>query len=358
MSKRALPIVLLVLLLVAAGALLVWRSLEDSVNRPGPHAETVRIHVRPGEGLRTVLGGVARQGALHDARAVELWLRLRGRNPKVRAGTYDLPAGSSALEILARLERGEVVLESLTIVEGVTFRDFRRALEAHPRVRTTLRERTDAEIMTALGRPGLHPEGWFFPDTYRFADGTTDLEILRLASRQMERELAAAWEARRPDLPIHSPYEALILASIVEKETALPAERPLVAGVYTTRLRRGMRLQSDPTVIYGIGESYDGDIRGRDLRTDTPYNTYVRNGLPPTPIALPGRDALRAVAAPRETGAIFFVATGLPDGSHFFSATYEEHRQGVTRMLERQRARDREARRAGAGAAGATGARP
>lgn len=346
---RVSRIVMLVALLVAgAGALLLWRSLEGAVSRPGPHAETVRIHVRPGEGLRTVLATLAQRGALGDARAVELWLRLRARSPKVRAGTYDIPARATALEILARLERGDVVLESLTVVEGATFGDFRRALEAHPRVKATLRGRADAEVMAALGRPGLHPEGRFFPDTYRFADGTTDLEILQLAGRQMERELAAAWDARRPDLPIRTAYEALILASIVEKETALPSERPLVAGVYTTRLRRGMRLQSDPTVIYGIGASYDGDIRSRDLQTDTPYNTYLRAGLPPTPIALPGRDALRAVAAPRETGAIFFVATGLPDGSHFFSSTYEEHRQGVARMLERQRARDREAKR-GAG---------
>lgn len=200
--------------------------------------------------------------------------------------------------------------------------------------------------MSALGRAGLHPEGRFFPDTYRFADGTTDIEILQLAYRQMSGELEAAWTARQADLPVTTAYEALILASIVEKETALPAERPMVAGVYTTRLRKGMRLQSDPTVIYGIGASYDGDIRTRDLQADTPYNTYVRAGLPPTPIALPGRGALLAATAPRETGAVFFVATGNPDGSHFFSSTYEEHRQGVARMLERQRAREREARSA------------
>jgi UPF0755 protein len=347
---RPLRLALVVLACLALlGAGLAWRALESAGQATGPHAGVVRVHVRPGEGLRSVLATLAQRGALGDARLVELWLRLHGRNPRVRAGTYDIPPRASASQILAQLEKGDVVLESLTVVEGATFRDFRRALEAHVRVKSTLRGRSDAEVMAALGRGGEHPEGRFFPDTYRFADGTTDREILQLAYRQMAAELESAWAARRPDLPVKTPYEALTLASIVEKETALPAERPLVAGVYSTRLRKRMRLQSDPTVIYGIGESYDGDIRSRDLQADTPYNTYTRAGLPPTPIALPGRESLRAVVAPRETGAIFFVATGEPDGSHFFSATYEEHQQGVARMLQRQRARQ-------GGATGAGGA--
>jgi UPF0755 protein len=328
-----------VVLIVVVGAGLAWRSLEGAAQQAGPHAGTVRVYVRPGEGLRSVLATLAQRGALRDARRVEIWLRLHGRHPRVRAGTYDIPPRASASEILAQIEKGSVVLEALTVVEGTTFREFRRALESHARVRSTLRDRSDAQVMAMLGHDGEHPDGRFFPDTYRFADGTTDLEILQLAYRQMAAELHAAWDARRGDLPISTPYEALILASIVEKETALPAERPLVAGVYTTRLRKRMRLQSDPTVIYGIGERYDGDIRSRDLQADTPYNTYVRAGLPPTPIALPGRDSLRAVTAPRETGAVFFVATGEPDGSHFFSSTYEQHQQGVARMLQRQRAR-------------------
>jgi UPF0755 protein len=336
---RPLRIALIVVALVTlVGAGLLWRALEGAGEAPGPHAEAVRVHVRPGEGLRTVLANLARRGALGDARLVELWLRLHGRNPRVRAGTYDIPPRASASQILAQLEKGDVVLESLTVVEGATFREFRRALESHRRVKSTLRGRSDSEVMAELGHGGEHPEGRFFPDTYRFADGTTDREILQLAYRQMAAELEAAWAARQQDLPVGTPYEALILASIVEKETALPAERPKVSGVYTTRLRQRMRLQSDPTVIYGIGESYDGDIRTRDLQADTPYNTYTRSGLPPTPIALPGRESLRAVTAPLETGAIFFVATGDPDGSHFFSATYEEHQKAVARMLQRQRA--------------------
>jgi UPF0755 protein len=332
-------LVLVVALLAGVAAVLSWRALEGASQAPGPHSAVVRVHVRPGEGLRTVLGNLAQRGALGDARLVELWLRLHGRNPRVRAGTYDIPPRASASQILAQLEKGDVVLESLTVVEGATFREFRRGLESHPKVKSTLRGRSDAEVMAVLGHAGEHPEGRFFPDTYRFSDGSTDREILQLAYRQMASELEAAWGARQPGLPIATPYEALILASIVEKETALPTERPTVAGVYTTRLRRRMRLQSDPTVIYGIGESYDGDIRSRDLQTDTPYNTYTRAGLPPTPIALPGRESLRAVTAPRETGAIFFVATGEPDGSHFFSSTYEEHQKAVARMLQRQRAK-------------------
>ena len=286
-------VVVVVVLLAVASGLLLWRGVEDAAAAPGPHQATVRVHVRPGEGLRSVLATLAQRGALADARRVEIWLRLHGRNPKVRAGTYDIPPRASALEVLARLERGEVVLESLTIVEGATFGDFRRALEAHPRVRHTLRGKSDDEVMSALGRTGLHPEGRFFPDTYRFADGTTDAEILQLAYRQMSGELEAAWAARQADLPVKTAYEALILASIVEKETALPTERPMVAGVYTTRLRKGMRLQSDPTVIYGIGATYDGDIRSRDLQADTPYNTYDRAGLPTTPIAMQERVAQR-----------------------------------------------------------------
>jgi len=357
---RPLRLALVALLVLAfVGTAVAWRAVESAGQAAGPHAGPVRVHVRPGEGLRTVLATLARRGALGDARLVELWLRLHGRSPKVRAGTYDILPRASASQILAQLENGDVVLESLTVVEGATFLEFRRALESHPRVKATLRGRSDAEVMAALDHPGEHPEGRFFPDTFRFSDGTSDREILQLAYRQMASELQAAWAARRADLPITTPYEALILASIVEKETALPAERPMVAGVYTTRLRKRMRLQSDPTVIYGIGEGYDGDIRSRDLQADTPYNTYVRAGLPPTPIALPGRESLRAVTAPRETGAIFFVATGEPDGSHFFSSTYDEHQQGVARMLQRQRARAR-ARPppAGGGAPAAGGGAP
>jgi UPF0755 protein len=194
--------------------------------------------------------------------------------------------------------------------------------------------------MRALGQPGVHPEGQFFPDTYRFARDTSDLRLLRMAHQRLTAELAAAWKERAADLPLASAYEALILASIVEKETRLDRERPIVSGVFIERLRRGMRLQTDPAVIYGIGASYDGDIRSADLRRDTPYNTYTRAGLPPTPISLPGLASLRAAVAPTQTGAIFFVATGESDGSHYFSATLAEHEAAVQRYLRKYRQRN------------------
>ena len=194
--------------------------------------------------------------------------------------------------------------------------------------------------MAALGEPDMPAEGLFFPDTYLFGKGTSDLEILRLARERMRRELEAAWAARDDDLPIHSAYEALVLASIVEKETALAAERARIAGVFTERLRLGMRLQTDPTVLYGLGAGFDGNLRRADLERDGPYNTYTRAGLPPTPIALPGREALRAAVDPDERGELYFVATGLPDGSHEFSRTYAEHQEAVRRYLVRYRQRN------------------
>ncbi len=231
-----------------------------------------------------------------------------------------------------------MVLESLTVIEGSRYADLRRALARHPEVAQTLAGVDDASVMAQLGLAGVHPEGRFFPDTYKFAAGTSDLDLLRLAATRMTRELDAAWRTRTADLPLRSPDELLTLASIVEKESGREDERDRIAGVFVSRLRLGMKLQTDPTVIYGIGDAYDGDIRRRDLETDTPYNTYTRAGLTPTPIALPGAAALRAAAQPRVTGELYFVATGGGDGSHRFSRTYEEHRRNVAAMLERQRA--------------------
>ena len=193
--------------------------------------------------------------------------------------------------------------------------------------------------MRALGQPDVHPEGQFFPDTYRFARNTTDIELLGMAFRRMQQEVKTAWEARAKDLPLASAYEALILASIIEKETALDTERPQIAGVFVERLRRGMRLQTDPTVIYGMMNAYDGNIRRADLLRDTPYNTYTRAGLPPTPIALPGLDSLRAAVNPQSSGALFFVATGNGDGSHYFSRTLAEHNAAVKRYLQKLRSK-------------------
>lgn len=323
----------LLLALMAAAAVVGYAWVERLMHEPGPHAEVVRIHVYPGRSLRATLQQIEGQGALRHARAVEWYLRLRREPLAPKAGNYDLPAQASPREIVDLLHAGRVVLEQLTIVEGWTVADMRRAIDAHPRIRHTLKGEPAEAIMAAIGHAGEHFEGRFFPDTYRFADGTTDREIYRLAYDTLARTLATAWEARHADLPIHTADEALILASIVEKETALASERARIAGVFTTRLRKGMRLQTDPTVIYGIGEKFDGNLRRRDLVADTPYNTYTRAGLPPTPIALVGREALDAAVNPARTDALYFVATGLGDGRHFFAESLVAHNDNVSRHL-------------------------
>ncbi len=293
-----------------------------------------------GESVRTVLTQLAKQGVVKQPRAVEFYLRITRHNkaPRIQVGMYEIPAGSSPAQILELFDQGRVVLEQLTVVEGSRFADLRHLLDNHAAVTHTLQGKSDAEVMAALGHPGEFPEGRFFPDTYRFAAKTTDVEILGLAYAAMQRVLDEAWQQRSADLPFQTPYEALILASIVEKETGLPAERPKIAGVFVTRLRKGMRLQTDPAVIYGLGASYDGNIRTKDLTTDTPYNTYTRAGLPPTPIALPGRESVFAAVKPQETGEIYFVATGTGDGGHHFSKTLEEHNAAVKSYLEHLRA--------------------
>ena len=333
--RRLLGLSLLVAALsaLAAGAWLL-RELE----RPGPNTAEIRIDVRAGSSLRAALQAAAEAGALRYPRVLELYSRVRQPGRRVTAGRYALSPGITPRALLAQLEEGRVVLESFTLIEGTRYRDLRRALARHPEVAQTLDGIDDAAIMVRLGLPGIHPEGRFFPDTYRFAAGTTDLELLRLAAERMRQELDAAWRLRVPDLPLKSPDDLLTLASIVEKETGRADERDRIAGVFVSRLRIGMKLQTDPTVIYGLGEAYDGDIRRRDLETDTPYNTYTRAGLTPTPISLPGRAALRATAQPRVTGDLYFVATGAGDGAHRFSRTYEEHRRNVATMLARQRA--------------------
>jgi UPF0755 protein len=335
---RKFALVALLLAAVAGAVFWYWQQRMSSVMRaPGPHTAAVVLDVKPGMGARAALAELANLGAIADKQAVELEMRLKGW-PSIKAGRYEIAARATPREIFEQLAAGRVVLESLTVIEGWRFADLRRAVERHPAIEVTLRGLSDAEVMEALGHAGEHPEGRFFPDTYRFAAGTTDRALLGLAYDKMAKLLAEAWADRADNLPIRTPYEALTLASIIEKETALPAERPQIAGVFVARLRKGMRLQTDPTVIYGLGERYDGNIRERDLRTDTPYNTYTRTGLTPTPIALPSREAVLAAVRPQETNALYFVATGLGDGSHYFSATYAEHNEALQRYLTRLRA--------------------
>lgn len=331
--------VIAVLLAAAAGvvARLGWQRLEEDYQGPGPAAVASRIQVAPGASLRTVLAQLEGQGAVRRARAVEWYLRLKGLHPRIQAGTYAIPAHASPAQILLLFEEGKVILEQLTVVEGTTFADFLELLAHEPDVTHTLAGKTPAQVMAALGHPGENPEGRFFPDTYRFAANTADTAILARAYDSMRAALAAAWSARSPDLPFDTPDQALTLASMVEKEAHLASERARIAGVFVNRLRRGMRLQSDPTVIYGLGPRYDGTIHTRDLLTDTPYNTYTRAGLPPTPIALPGRGSLLAAVQPEETGELYFVATGRGDGAHHFSKTLVEHNSAVQAYLTRLR---------------------
>jgi UPF0755 protein len=317
------------LLLAAAG----YGALRAAVLQPAAGA-SARIFVPPGASLRSVLRELADAGLVRHPRLLALYLRVHSETLLVQMGNYQINSGLNGLQVLAQLRAGPL-LEQLTIVEGWSFAQMRAAIDADTQLAHEFRNLTDAQLMDALGHKGEAAEGRFFPDTYRFAAGTADRKIYQLAYERMAQELATLWPERDPDLPVSTPQQALILASIVEKETGNEDERGKVAAVFSNRLRTGMRLQSDPTVIYGLGSRYDGQIHTRDLQGDTPYNTYTRDGLPPTPIALPGAAALRAVLHPEPINALYFVATGLGDGRHQFSATLEAHNAAVRRYLQR-----------------------
>ena len=342
MTLRRAGIALLVLAgLALLGAVAAYGVLQRWLDAPLTlSAATLGLDIPKGQSLAATARDLAARGVLEHPRWLQFYARLTGADASIKAGEYAIPAGTTPRGLLALLESGAVVQHAVTIVEGWTFRDLRRALESEPHLDNILAAKDEAAVMAAVGEAGTPAEGLFFPDTYLFGKGTTDLEILRQARERMRRELDAAWAARAEGLPVTTPYEALILASIVEKETALASERPRIAGVFTERLRIGMRLQTDPTVIYGLGTRYDGNLRRADLERDGPYNTYTRAGLPPTPIALPGAAALRAAVNPDERDELYFVATGLPDGSHEFSRTLAEHEAAVRRYLVRYRQRN------------------
>ena len=329
MSLRTLGwsgLVLLLVALLATGVL--WQQYQDFRASPlaVPEAGLV-VDFPAGSSLR----GLAEQLVARDALEHPYWLRLLGRETglaaRLQAGEYRIAPGTTPEALLRQMAAGRVLQHELTLVEGHTFRQMMERIQAHPVLVQTLPGLSDEEIMERLGRAGEHPEGRFLPDTYHFPRGTTDLEFLRRAYVAMERVLQAAWENRAEGLPLETPYEALILASIVERETGLPEERGTIAGVFVRRLQKGMRLQTDPTVIYGIGPDFDGRIRYVHLRTDTPYNTYTRHGLPPTPIAMPGVEAIQAALHPEPGDALYFVSRN--DGSHHFSATLAEHNRAV-----------------------------
>jgi UPF0755 protein len=331
-------VLLIVLGAAAAGAIAWWGNKWLQQPIAGLHERTT-FEVPRGASTRSVATALNERGFLDRPQVWVVWSRLTRSDSALKAGEYELEPGLTPRGLLSLLSSGQVLLHSITFIEGSTFADVRNALVANDAVNNENANRSDADIMRALGEPELHPEGQFFPDTYRFPRGTTDLELLTIAHRRMQDELRKAWDKRATDLPLASSYEALILASIVEKETALERERSQIAGVFVERLRRGMRLQTDPTVIYGMGVRYDGNIRRVDLSRDTPYNTYTRPGLPPTPIAMPGLESLQAAVQPDVSGALFFVATGVGDGSHYFSKTLAEHNLAVRRYLRELRRR-------------------
>jgi UPF0755 protein len=339
--NRVLRAALPILLVLSSAAFATFRWADNYLHSPLRLEQPTVFTVPSGTSFSAVARQLARKGVLKHPRVVSTYVQLRGEARRIHAGEYEIRPDTTPAKLIDQLVRGEVLLRVLTIVEGWNVRDMLRALESNPFLKHTLQGVRQADLMARVGAPATHPEGQFFPDTYRFARGTSDVEVLRLANEAMRSRLEAAWKARSSKLPFSAPYQALILASMVEKESALPSERQRIAGVFVRRLRLGMRLQSDPTVIYGLGASYAGDIRSRDLHADTPYNTYTRAGLPPTPIALPGSGSLQAATQPDDTGALFFVATGEPDGSHYFSATLAEHDAAVKRYLARTRIRAR-----------------
>jgi UPF0755 protein len=314
-----------ILAMLAAGGWLMWFA-HTPLQLGAP---TVEFTIPPGSSLRTASRAIAQAGVDMRPWAFELLGRVAGNPAHLKAGQYEIPTGMTPRELLGKLARGEVAQTEIVFIEGWSFKQVREALDSHSHVRHDTRGLADGELMRRLDVPGENPEGRFFPDTYRFAKGASDLEVLRSAYRAMAKRLDAAWAQRQPDLPLGSPYEALVLASIVEKETGRAEDRSMVAAVLVNRLRAGIKLQADPTVIYGLGSAFDGNLRKRDLASDTPYNTYTRVGLPPTPIALPGLASIEAVMNPVRTDALYFVARG--DGTSEFSRTLEEHNRAVTK---------------------------
>ena len=311
--------------LLALGGYAAWYALTplDAARYPA------EFQVTRGNGLRSTARQIDASGIPLGRIQFELLARGLGKSRDIKAGSYELTAAVNPLQLLDKLTRGDVTQGELTLIEGWTFRQLRAAMAANTDLRGDSRKLQDAEILKRLGAGEEQPEGLFFPDTYLFSKGGSDLDVLGRAYRYMQRQLAAEWEARDPKTPLRTSYEALIMASIVEKETGSAAERDIIAGVLVNRLRIGMRLQADPTVIYGLGKDFDGNLRKRDLLADGPYNTYVRAGLTPTPISMPGLASLRAAMRPAQTQAIYYVSRG--NGTSEFSRTLEEHNRAVAK---------------------------
>ncbi len=321
--KRLFVLAILAALLLAGG--LAWYGNRPLAIEPLPK----NVNVTPGMHLKSLSVMLEREGVVGNAQAFWLLGRLTGKGGKIKVGVYTLDQPLTPLELYGKIERGDVSQAIVQFIEGWNWREVRAALASQPLLQNDSARMSEAELMQAIGADERHPEGLLFPDTYFYAPHTSDIQVLRRAYRLQRDKLLAAWEARAPGLPYQTPYEALIMASIVEKETGAAFERPMIAGVFINRLKLGMRLQTDPTVIYGVGERFDGNLRKIDLQTDTPYNTYTRAGLPPTPIAMPSEAAIQAALNPAKTDALYFVARG--DGTHVFSSNLQAHNRAVNR---------------------------
>ena len=329
MVVRRVLVVLLLLAGVTVGGGVWWLNQPLDMN-----GASVDVAIEPGTSARGVAQVVAQSGIQVSANLLYAWFRLSGDARQIKAGSYEVEQGATPRSLLRKLVRGEEALRAVTLVEGWNFRQVREALSRAEQLAPDSEGLSEVAIMGKLGRPGVHPEGRFFPDTYSYAKGSSDLKVMARALRAMDKKLQTVWAVRAADSPLKSADEALVLASIVEKETGRASDRPLVAAVFANRLRIGMMLQTDPSVIYGLGANFDGNLRKKDLQTDTPWNTYTRTGLPPTPIAMPGKDALLSAVAPAQTGVLYFVARG--DGSSQFSASLEEHNRAVNKYQRKQ----------------------
>lgn len=328
MRERLYKLVAIVILLSSFTLGWFWLGYQQFLDTPIQLNDGEQLLlIEPGQSLRAVARNLVRDGVITDERYFRLLARLSGRSSKIQAGEYLLSEKIGPEELLTKLVEGRVKQHGLTLIEGWTFSEMLAFVKESPDLKQTLKGDSPEAIMTEIGYPDIHPEGRFLPDTYHFPKGMSDREFLRRAFQTMEQFLQQAWAERDENIPLKTSDEALILASIVEKETGKASERPEIAGVFSRRLEKKMRLQTDPTVIYGLGDSFDGNIKRKHLTEDNPYNTYTRRGLPPTPIAMPGRDAILAALHPAAGDAIYFVSKG--DGSHHFSATLDEHNNAV-----------------------------
>ena len=332
MKRFLLNCFLTLILLVAWAAGVFYLQYQKALNAPLVAEGDGIITVKRGDTLASLNRELVQRGVIHSDWVLPVYARLNPQAANIKAGDYRIDASASLPSLMNDITNGKVVVYNITVVEGKTFKDLRASLVQTAGIEHTLNDKTDAQIATLLGIDGS-PEGWFMPETYQFHRGTSDLELLKRMYGEMQRTLEQEWPNRADGLPLANPYQALILASIIEKEPGVARERPQIAGVFVRRLQKDMLLQTDPSVIYGAAD-YHGDLTRKHLQTDTPYNTYINKGLPPTPIALPGKASIQAALHPADGDSLYFVADG--KGGHTFSATYEEHQQAVARYLKQQ----------------------